>query len=307
MPHLPVLYHEIIHALHPHDGGLYVDGTVGAGGHAWGILEASSPNGKLLGLDLDPKAIDLAKEHLHQFGDRVILKRASYATLTKQLEFLGWTMVDGILLDLGVSSMQLDSGDRGFSFRTDSTLDMRFDPNSHLTAADLVNGLPERDLADIIYNYGEERQSRQIARAIVSHRPIQTTMELSAVIVRVVKPSGRKIHPATRTFQALRIATNDELETIKTVLPQAVQTLAPGGKLAVISFHSLEDRIVKKYFRKESKDCLCPPKQPVCTCDHRATIREISRRPIRPENEEIQFNPRSRSSRLRVAEKLQLA
>jgi len=293
--------------LHPHDGGLYVDGTVGAGGHAWGILEASSPNGKLLGLDLDPKAIDLAKEHLHQFGDRVILKRASYATLTKQLEFLGWTMVDGILLDLGVSSMQLDSGDRGFSFRTDSTLDMRFDPNSHLTAADLVNGLPERDLADIIYNYGEERQSRQIARAIVSHRPIQTTMELSAVIVRVVKPSGRKIHPATRTFQALRIATNDELETIKTVLPQAVQTLAPGGKLAVISFHSLEDRIVKKYFRKESKDCLCPPKQPVCTCDHRATIREISRRPIRPENEEIQFNPRSRSSRLRVAEKLQLA
>jgi 16S rRNA (cytosine1402-N4)-methyltransferase len=307
MSHLPVLYHEIIHALNPHDGGLYVDGTVGAGGHAWGILEASSPEGKLLGLDLDPEALDLAVEHLHQFGDRVILKRVSYIELTRQLKALGWPKVDGILLDLGVSSMQLDSEERGFSFRTDSNLDMRFDPNSKVTAADLVNELPERELADIIYKYGEERQSRQIAQAIVKQRPIQSTMELSKIIAKVVKPSGRKMNPATRTFQALRIATNDELENLQSVLPQAVQALAPGGILAVISFHSLEDRIVKRFFRKESQDCLCPPKQPICTCKHRATIQEISRRPFRPENKEIHLNPRSRSSRLRIAEKLQLA
>jgi 16S rRNA (cytosine1402-N4)-methyltransferase len=304
MSHLPVLYHEIIHALRPHDDGLYVDGTVGAGGHAWGILEASSPNGKLLGLDLDPTALELAKEHLKQFGDRVILKRVSYTTLAKQLETLGWSKVDGILLDLGVSSMQLDSNLRGFSFKIDSSLDMRFDPDAHVTAADLVNGLPQRDLADIIYKYGEEKQSRQIARAIVNQRPILTTSKLAEVISKVVKPSRRKIHPATRTFQALRIATNDELTAIQSVLPQAVHALAPGGNLAVISFHSLEDRIVKRFYRQESKDCLCPPKQPVCTCDHRATIREISRRPIRPETDEIHANPRSRSSLLRVAEKL---
>lgn len=303
MAHLPVLYHEIIHALCPHDQGLYIDGTVGAGGHARGILEASSPNGRLIGLDLDPLALSLAREVLSPFGDRVILLKASYTTLETQLVNLGWSSINGIMLDFGVSSMQLDSPDRGFSFRSDAPLDMRFDPDGHVMAEDLVNGLPERDLANLIYNYGEERKSRQIARAITDSRPLHTTRELAEVITGIIKSEKGRIHPATRTFQALRIAVNDELKAIEEVLPQAVNSLTPGGRLAVISFHSLEDRIVKKYFRKESQDCICPPRQPVCTCSHKARIREISRRPIRPEDSEINKNPRARSARMRVAEK----
>ena len=303
MAHLPVLYHEIIHALCPHDQGLYIDGTVGAGGHARGILEASSPNGRLIGLDLDPLALSLAREVLSPFGDRVILLKASYTTLETQLVNLGWSSINGIMLDFGVSSMQLDSPDRGFSFRSDAPLDMRFDPDGHVMAEDLVNGLPERDLANLIYNYGEERKSRQIARAITDSRPLYTTRELAEVITGIIKSEKGRIHPATRTFQALRIAVNDELKAIEEVLPQAVNSLTPGGRLAVISFHSLEDRIVKKYFRKESQDCICPPRQPVCTCSHKARIREISRRPIRPEDSEINKNPRARSARMRVAEK----
>lgn len=303
MAHIPVLYHEIIHALCPHDKGLYVDGTLGAGGHAKGILEASSPNGKLIGLDVDPQALLLAREVLEPFGDRALLVQASYITLGSQLAALGWESIDGILLDFGVSSMQLDTQERGFSFRREAPLDMRFDPDGLVSAADLVNGLPERELANLIYNYGEERKSRKIAKAIVAQRPIYTTRELANVISRVVKTEKSRLHPATRTFQALRIAVNDELKAIETVLPQAVSVLAPGGRLAVISFHSLEDRIVKKFFQKESQDCVCPPRQPVCTCDHQASIRVISRRPIRPEESEIEFNPRSRSARLRVAEK----
>lgn len=304
MPHLPVLYQEIIHALSPRDDGRYVDGTVGAGGHAWGILEASSPNGKLLGLDLDPQALSLAEERLSLFETRTKLVRASYTTLEIQLKNLGWPSVDGILLDLGVSSMQFDLASRGFSFRAEAPLDMRFNPDGNVTAADLVNGLSEQALADIIFKYGEERKSRQIARAIIANRPIHTTTQLSAVITRVGKSERSKIHPATKTFQALRIATNDELLALETVLPQAVRSLAPFGRLAVISFHSLEDRIVKRFFRKEGRDCICPPKQPICVCGHKATIREISRRPIRPEESEIKLNPRARSSRLRIVEKL---
>jgi 16S rRNA (cytosine1402-N4)-methyltransferase len=303
MHHLPVLYHEIIHALRPYGKDLFIDGTVGAGGHAWGLLEASAPNGKLLGLDLDPQALKLAQDHLAPFGERAILRRASYITLAEQLDSLGWPAVDGILLDLGLSSMQLETPGRGFSFQTDAPLDMRFDPDGHVTAADLVNGLPEGDLADIIYQYGEERYSRRIAREIVAARPVRTTLELVKIIVKVVRPEKRGIHPATRTFQALRIATNDELLAIEKVLPQAVNALAPKGRLAVIAFHSLEDRIVKHYFRQESRDCLCPPKQPACTCGHKACLVEITRRPIRPEDAEIQANPRARSSRLRVVEK----
>jgi len=302
--HQPVLYHEIIHALRPHDDGLYVDGTVGAGGHAWGILDASGPSGRLLGLDLDPQALDLACERLAPFGARTILTQASYATLRVQLDSLGWEVVDGILLDLGLSSMQLDSPERGFSFRVDAPLDMRFDPRGDVTAADLVNNLPERELADLIYRYGEERKSRQVARAIVATRPLHTTRQLTDLVVRVIGRGKTKIHPATRTFQALRIATNGELESVETVLPQAMAALAPGGRLAVISFHSLEDRIVKTFFRRENHDCICPPKQPICTCTHRAVIKEISRRPIRPTEAETRLNPRSRSARLRVAEKL---
>jgi 16S rRNA (cytosine1402-N4)-methyltransferase len=304
MTHIPVLYHEINHALRPRNNGLYVDGTVGAGGHAWGILETSSPYGKLLGLDIDSQALALAREKLTTFGSRVILKKASYTTLQKQISEIGWAGVDGILLDLGVSSMQLDNVNRGFSFRNDAPLDMRFDTDGVVTAADLVNGLPEKALADIIYRYGDEQKSRQIARAIVTKRPVQTTKELAEIIVKVVKQSKVKHHPATRTFQALRIATNDELRAIEMALPQAIASLRSKGRLAIISFHSLEDRIVKQFFRQESQDCLCPPRQPVCNCNHIATIREISRRPIRPDEAEIIKNPRARSARLRVAERL---
>lgn len=304
MLHKPVLYHEIIHALHPRDSGLYIDGTVGAGGHAWGILDHSSPSGKLLGLDLDPIALSLAKEHLSRFGDRVVLKQASYTTISQQLKDLAWNQVDGILLDLGVSSMQLDDRNRGFSFLGDAPLDMRFNPDGLVTAADLVNGLPEKKLADLIYQYGEERNSRRISKAIVESRPIHSTAELANIISQVTRRGKDGIHPATRTFQALRIATNDELRNLRHVLPDAVASLAPGGKIAVIAFHSLEDRIVKEYFRRESQDCICPPKQAICTCGHKASLRKVTRRPIRPEEMEVEKNPRARSSRLRIAEKI---
>ncbi len=302
--HQPVLYHEIIHALQPKSGGFYVDGTLGAGGHAWGILEASSPDGKLLGLDLDPQALSLAEEHLAPFSERVTLRRASYLTLRGQLESLGWQSVHGILLDLGLSSMQLDTPERGFSFRSDGPLDMRFDPQGETTAADLVNDLPEADLADLIYKYGEERRSRQVSRAIVAARPILTTGQLAEVVAKATSSGKKGIHPATRTFQALRIATNKELDAVKDTLPEAIKALTPGGRLAVISFHSLEDRIVKQFFRQESKDCLCPPRQPVCTCEHKASLTEITRKPVRPSETESLENPRARSALLRVAEKL---
>ncbi|OGO28666.1 MAG: 16S rRNA (cytosine(1402)-N(4))-methyltransferase [Chloroflexi bacterium RBG_16_52_11] len=302
--HQPVLYKEIIHALQPHRGGYYIDGTLGGGGHARGILQASQPDGQVLGLDVDPQAISLAEGLLEPFGNRAILIQASYTTLREQLFHLGWEAVDGVVLDLGVSSIQMDTGERGFSFQYDAPLDMRFDPGLPVTAADLVNSLPEDDLADIIYRYGEEHQSRRVARAIVQARPLYTTQQLARLVAGV--SSGRRpgIHPATRTFQALRIAVNHELEALEDVLPQAVSALAPKGRLAVIAFHSLEDRIVKQYFRRDSRDCLCPPHQPICTCGHKAVLSEITRHPLRPSPAEVAENPRSRSARLRVAEKL---
>jgi 16S rRNA (cytosine1402-N4)-methyltransferase len=307
VPHQPVLYKEIIHALITSDRGTYIDGTVGAGGHAWGILEASHPDGRLLGLDVDPEALKLAKIKLTPFGNRVTLRQASYTTLVEQAHSLGWDTVNGILLDLGVSSMQLDTRERGFSFLHEAPLDMRFNPDNPTSADDLVNHLSESDLADILYRYGEEHHSRQIARAIVRARPIRTTTQLAAVVAKVTRSGKPGIHPATRSFQALRIAVNQELEALSNVLPQAINLLAPGGRLAVISFHSLEDRIVKQFFRQESKDCLCPPRQPICTCGHKASIDEINRRPIGASEEEIQNNPRARSARLRVAQKKALA
>lgn len=303
LPHQSVLYQPIIHALHPQSPGFYVDGTLGAGGHARGILEASSPAGQLLGLDLDPRALEIARQHLQAFGSRAIIRQASYTTLQDQLWELGWTAVQGIVLDLGVSSMQLDQAERGFSFQKDGPLDMRFSPQQTTTAAYLVNHLPEDELAEIIWRFGEEQQSRRIARAIVLARPLQTTLQLAEVIRKAIGGRGR-LHPATLTFQALRIAVNAELQSIAQVLPQAVDALAPGGRLAVISFHSLEDRLVKQFFRRESRDCICPPQQPVCTCDHRARIIEIVRHPITAAEEEIQQNPRARSARLRVIEKV---
>ncbi len=305
--------------MRPERGSRYVDGTLGAGGHAWGILQASAPDGQLLGMDVDPQALALASQRLAVYGQRAVLLQASYVTLSEQLHRLGWLQVSGVLLDLGVSSMQVDTAERGFSFHADAPLDMRFDPNNPVCAADLVNTLSEGELAQLIFRYGEEPQARRIAQAIVSSRPIHTTAQLAALIVRVVggaqhrKTAAKQRskfpavprHPATRTFQALRIAVNRELDALQSVLPQAVAALVPGGRLAVISFHSLEDRIVKQFFRKESQDCLCPPRQPVCTCGHRASLLEITRHPLTPQVAEVEQNPRSRSARLRVAEKLE--
>jgi len=304
--HQPVLYQEIIHALNPTSGGRYVDGTLGAGGHAAGLLAASDPGGQLLGLDVDPQAIELARRTLAPFGERARINLASYTSLAGQLEQLGWQAVDGILLDLGASSMQFDTAGRGFSFLADGPLDMRFDPSNPLTAAEIVNAWPEAELADVIYRYGEEPASRRIAQAIVRARPVNGTRELAEVIEKVLGRRGPH-HPATQTFQALRIAVNDELGAIQSVLPEAVRALKAGGRLAVITFHSLEDRLVKEYFRLESRDCICPPRQPVCTCGHKASLREVTRRPVRPDVEEIHRNPRARSAKLRVAERLPTA
>ncbi|MFZ2094996.1 MAG: 16S rRNA (cytosine(1402)-N(4))-methyltransferase RsmH [Anaerolineales bacterium] len=305
MNHLPVLYNEIIHAMQPHRGGLYVDGTVGAGGHAWGILQASQPDGSLLGMDVDPQALALAREKLAEFGERAKLVRASYATLLTQLAALKWKQVDGILLDLGLSSMQLDSPSRGFSFRAEAPLDMRFNPDQETNAAQLVNTLDEGALADLLYRYGEEHRSRQVARAIVNARPISSTTQLAKVVAQVTSGGKSGIDPATRTFQALRIAVNGELEELECVLPQTLEALQPGGRLAIISFHSLEDRMVKQFMRRESRDCICPPNQPVCTCGHKASLREVTGKPLRPQEDEIRNNPRSRSARLRVAERVE--
>jgi 16S rRNA (cytosine1402-N4)-methyltransferase len=267
-------------------------------------LEASAPDGRLLGLDVDPQALELAREQLSAFSTRAILLRASYTSLTTHLAELGWAAVDGILLDLGISSMQVDTPERGFSFNVDAPLDMRFDPDQPLRAVDLVNGLEESELANLLFSLGEEQRARQVARAIVKARPLYTTRQLAQVVSGATRSGRPGMHPATRTFQALRIAVNRELEALAQVLPQAVAALAPGGRLAVISFHSLEDRIVKQFMHRESQDCICPPRQPICTCGHRASLIRINRRPIQPQSAEIKENPRSRSARLRVAEKL---
>jgi 16S rRNA (cytosine1402-N4)-methyltransferase len=302
-PHQPVLYHEIIHALQPKNKGLFVDGTLGAGGHARGILEACAPDGRLLGLDVDPQALALARKTLAPYGERARLMQASYDSLAAILREIGWEKVDGILLDLGLSSMQLDAPERGLSFQHDAPLDMRFDPASPTTAADLVNTLPQEELADLIYRYGEERASYRIAQAIVEARPLRTTRQLVAVIASVLPRKGR-IHPATRTFQALRIVVNQELERVENVLPQAVAALKSGGRLAIISFHSLEDRIVKEFFRAESKDLVNPPYERIYDVEKKATLKEINRKVIVPDEAEISANPRARSAKLRVVEKL---
>jgi len=302
--HQPVLYHEIIHALRPHSPGKYIDATVGAGGHAWGILEASAPDGQLLALDRDPQALAIASQRLSVYQRRVTLVHASYTRLREEANRLGWQQVDGILFDLGVSSMQLDQAERGFSFLAEGKLDMRFDPDQGISAADLINSLSEDELTEILWRYGEERHARRIARAICRSRPFHTTLQLARLIETVAGGKQQRIHPATRTFQALRIAVNDELNAIERALPAAVEMLASGGRLAVISFHSLEDRIVKQFFRRESRDCICPPDQPVCTCGHRATLREITRKPILPSPQEVESNPRARSAKLRIAEKI---
>ncbi len=302
-PHQPVLYQPSIDALQPHDGGRYVDATVGAGGHAFGILELSSPSGELLGLDRDENALAIASRKLEKYQSRVFLRHSSYVKMEAEVGNLGWPAVDGILMDLGLSSMQLDTPERGFSFRTDNPLDMRFDPSTGLSAADLVNTYREDEISRVLWEFGEEPKSRQIAAAIMRQRPITTTGQLAMLVARVYGSHRGEHHPATRTFQAIRIAVNDELGGLQTTLPIAISLLKPGGRLAIITFHSLEDRMVKQFFQRESRDCLCPPAQPICTCGHKASLRMVSRKPVNPSDGEIKENPRARSARLRIAEK----
>ncbi len=269
-----------------------------------GVLEHTAPEGELLGLDRDPVALPLAQQRLARFGGRVHLVQGSFRDIKIHASAMGWERVDGILLDLGLSSMQLSAPERGFSFRSEGPLDMRFDPGQELTAADLVNDLPEAELADLIYEFGEEPKSRRIARAIVKARPIDDTSALAEVVARAARTRSRRIHPATRTFQALRIAANDELAALEEALPQCVELLRPGGRLAVIAFHSLEDRIVKRFMREESKEREDSPDRTIGTYVHRARVRLVHRRPIRPTQQELESNPRARSARLRTAERI---
>lgn len=300
---------EVIRYLAPRPGGIYVDGTLGGAGHARLILEASGPDGVLVGFDRDPAALSAARVRLAEFGERVRLVSGNFAEVASQIAALGIPAIDGILLDLGVSSHQLDTAERGFSFQQDAPLDMRMNPAGGATAADLVNGLSEDELARIISEYGEERWARRIARFIVAARqqdPIATTLQLVDVIKGAV-PRGaweERIHPATRTFQALRIAVNEELESLERGVREGIGLLRPGGRCVVISFHSLEDRIVKRCFREFSERCRCPKELPVCVCGHRPEVKVLTGKPVTATDEEVAANPRSRSARLRAAEKL---
>ena len=303
--HVPVLVQEVVQGLAVRAGGAYLDATVGGGGHAVVILERSAPRGRLLGLDRDPEAADRAGRRLHGFGTRARVVCASYVELLAVAQHEGFLPLDGILFDLGYSSWQIDNPDRGFAFSKDGPLDMRFDPaGDEPTAADLLNQLPEQELVTLLRDYGEEPRSRQIARAIVKARPFATTSELAHAIVDAVGGRSGPIHPATRTFQALRIAVNRELEAVGRVLPDALEALKPGGRLAAITFHSLEDRIVKRFLRQESRDCMCPPELPICQCDHKRSLKVLTRKPHTPTAAEVERNPRSRSAKLRVAEKI---
>jgi len=298
--HIPVLLNEAIEALRIEPGGRYIDCTVGGGGHAAKILERG---GQLLGIDIDPKAIEVARQRLLPYSEKAILINEDFANLEQICFNLGFHPVRGILFDLGMSTLQINNASRGFSFQHDAPLNMRFNPSQDLTAATIVNTYPEEELASILEMYGEEHRSRQIARSIVANRPFSTTRQLATVVSQTVGVRGR-IHPATKTFQALRIAVNRELDRLKVALGQAVNVLDRGGRLVVISFHSLEDRLVKEFMRRESRDCICPPQIPVCVCGHHATLKLVTKRVITPSPAEIAANPRSRSAKLRVAERI---
>ena len=306
---MSVLPGEVMTYLAPQAGGVYVDGTLGGGGHARLILEASSPDGLLIGLDQDPQALAAAGDRLADFGSRVVLRRGTYSELTAHLAALDIDRVDGILLDIGVSSHQLDSPERGFSFREDGPLDMRMDTDGPMTAAEVLAESDADTLRRIFREYGEERWAGRIAKAIVRTRtetPLQTTLQLAELISDVV-PKGRvpqRIHPATRVFQALRIYVNRELDRLREGLDAALDVLKPGGRLVVISFHSLEDRIVKHRFRDAAIDCVCPPRIAVCSCDKQATVKVLTRRGVRASEEEVADNPRARSAILRAVERL---
>jgi len=320
--HQPVLLEEVVSWLRPERGGLFVDCTVGLGGHSQGIL-AASPAATVVAIDRDTEALAIARARLERFGTRFQLVQSNFKDLDRVVnEAAPGRDIDGFLADLGVSSLQLDSPERGFSFQHDAPLDMRMDRSSPETAADLISHLGERELADLIFQYGEEPGARRIARAIVkerAHNPITTTAQLAQIVVRTLKTPGRwRVHPATRTFQALRIAVNQELEGLDEFIRTAISHLREEGRLAIISFHSLEDRIIKNTFKLESGECQCPPRlrrqqpaghdeagQLVCShCGARKRVKILTRKPIRPGQVEINRNPRARSARLRVCERL---
>jgi 16S rRNA (cytosine1402-N4)-methyltransferase len=303
--HEPVMLRETLAALAVRPGGRYVDCTVDGGGHAEAILSAASPGGSLLGIDEDEEVLDLARRRLEPFGGSVALVRANFRNVDSICRERGFEPVNGIVFDLGLSSHQLASSTRGFSFRIESPLDMRFGPGQETTASYWVNETSEEELAGLIWRFGEERESRKIARAIVARRPIRTTLELAKAVEQAVgRRPGSQSHPATKTFQALRIAVNQELASLVEALPRAHGLLGFGSRIVVISYHSLEDRIVKQFFARESRDCICPPQQPVCTCGHKATLKLVTRGVVTPSRDEVAANPRSRSAKLRAAERL---
>ena len=302
--HIPVLLQETIEALAVQPGGRYIDCTLGAGGHAAAILERSSPGGQLLGIDADPDTIEAARSRLEAYGSSILLVNENFANLEAICIKYDFLPVHGILLDLGLSSLQLNSHSRGFSFQHDAPLDMRLSPNQKVTAADIVNTFSETKLAHLIKTYGEEAHSHQIANHIGRERPLTTTLQLARVIEQAVGGRRGRLHPATKTFQALRIAVNHELDHLEATLKQTINLLGFDGRLVVISYHSLEDRIVKHFMQQESRDCICPPGVPTCICGHKACLRLINKRVITPSPTEVQLNPRSRSAKLRAAERL---
>lgn len=308
-PHVSVLLNETIDILYPQPGDVIVDATLGLGGHSEGLFERQ-PDIRIIGLDQDADAIEKATARLRRFEGRFTVLKSNFSEIKSLLEKLGIGSINGVLADLGVSSLQFDSDTRGFSFRFDASLDMRMDPESDVpTAAELLESLTEDEIANVIYQFGEERFSRRIARRIVERRnagePIRSTKQLAELVRKAVpgKPKDR-IHPATKTFQALRIAVNDELGILEGFLKDSVELLAPGGRMAVISFHSLEDRIVKQTFQRLSGRCQCPPRMPVCECGAIKKVEILTKKPIVPSESECDINPRSRSAKLRAIRKL---
>jgi 16S rRNA (cytosine1402-N4)-methyltransferase len=308
--HLPVLAEEVISMLQPAAGSLQIDATVGGGGHTERILEASDPDGRLLGLDADGAAIARVAQRLERFGDRLVLRQANFRELGAVAPAAGFGAVDGLLFDLGLSSFQLADTERGFGFRAGGPLDMRFDASRGVSAAELLATLDATELTALFRRFGEEPHAPRIARAIVEARriaPITTAEELAALVERVAPrgaPGRRRIHPATRVFQALRIAVNEELDALGEALAVAVDLLRPGGRLVVLSYHSLEDRIVKRFLDAERKGCICPPSVPVCVCGRTPRLRLVTRPSMTPTDAEIAANPRARSARLRAAERI---
>ena len=301
--HRPVLVTETVEWLSVGSGGVYVDGTVGEGGHSAAILEASGPDGSVLGIDRDPRTVEAVRGRLAGYGDRAQIVHGNYAEMNDIATRFGLERVDGVLLDLGFSSRQVDAAGYGFSFQRDEPLDMRYDTVGP-TAGDLLNHTDERELADVIYHYGEERRSRAVARAIVNARPVTSTGRLASVVARALGGRRGSRHPATRTFQALRIAVNQELMHLETGLDAVPGLLKTGGRLVVISYHSLEDRLVKRWMDREAARCICPPELPVCACNHEPAVRFVRRRVVRPSAEETAANPRSRSAHLRAVERI---